>query len=60
MSLTIIGILVSVLGPALVQVGFSEVCANEVVAYVPVLVGGMIAWYGRIRKGDLTALGLRK
>ena len=60
MSLTIIGIIVSVLGTALVQFGFSEGCANEVVAYVPVLVGGITAWYGRIRKGDVTALGLRK
>ena len=60
MSITIIGILVAVAGPILINVGFSETCSNEIVTMAPALVGGLIAWFGRVRKGDITWFGARK
>jgi len=60
MSLTISGIIVSVVGTILAKWGFSETCANELVTNIPLIAGGIMAWIGRWRKGDITALGFRK
>lgn len=60
MSLTIVGVLVSVVGAGLVQFGFTEGCANEIASYIPVLVGGVMSWWGRVRAGDVTLMGIRK
>ncbi|MDP1570822.1 MAG: hypothetical protein Q8L86_12560 [Vicinamibacterales bacterium] len=60
MSLTIFGIFTAVAGTALVQLGFSEVCSNEIIANLPAAVGGAIAYYGRWRQGDVTLFGVRK
>ena len=59
-SLTQSGILVAVVGTLLVNFGFSEVCSNEIITIAPTLVGGVIAWIGRWRKGDITIAGFRK
>ena len=59
MSLTIIGVIVSVVGTGLVQFGFTEGCANEIVAYLPVVIGGIMSWIGRLRAGDVDVLGRR-
>jgi hypothetical protein len=56
-SLTIGGVLVSILGTVLIQVGFSEACTNEVVTMLPVLIGGVMSYVGRFRIGDVDALG---
>jgi hypothetical protein len=59
-SLTIAGVLVSVLGTVLVKVGFSDSCSNEIVQYVPIVIGGVMSWIGRMRVGGLTSLGFKK
>jgi hypothetical protein len=59
-SLTQGGILVAVLGTVLVRFGFTEACSNEIVSVAPLLVGGITAWIGRYRKGDITPLGFKK
>ena len=56
-SLTMSGVLVSVGGLLLVQFGFSEGCANEVITLLPVLAGGVLSWIGRIKAGGVDALG---
>lgn len=58
-SLTYAGILVAVLGPVLVQYGFSEACSGEISNVAVAAVGGLIAAYGRYRVGGITALGKR-
>ena len=59
-SLTIGGVLVSVLGTVLVNVGFSDSCSNEIVTMLPVLVGGVMSYWGKMRNGDVTPLGFKK
>lgn len=59
-SLTQAGILVAVVGTLLVHFGFSEACSNEIITITPTIVGGITAWIGRARKGDLTLGGFRK
>ncbi|QGH73108.1 MAG: hypothetical protein [Podoviridae sp. ctviO18] len=59
-SLTNGGILVMVVGQLLMKFGFSEVCSNELITNAPLLVGGLMAWIGRVRKGDVNFLGVRK
>lgn len=54
------GILVSVVGAGLVHLGFSEGCTSEMLAYLPVIVGGIVSYIGRVRMGDVTMLGIRK
>lgn len=58
-SLTIGGIFVSVAGTFLVQ-WFTPSCAGEIADKIPLLIGAGMAWYGRVRLGDVTALGARK
>lgn len=60
MSLTISGVAVSVLGSLLVSFGFSESCSSEIVTLLPVLAGGVMSYIGRVRMGDVTALGFKK
>lgn len=60
MSLTITGILISVVGTILTRSGFSEICSNEIIANAPLIAGGILAWWGRVRKGDVNLLGIRK
>lgn len=59
-SLTQSGILVAVIGTVLVNVGFSETCSSELIAVLPSLIGGVVAWYGRYRHKDVTLAGFKK
>lgn len=59
-SLTQGGVLVSIIGTGLVYFGFSEQCSNELITVLPVLIGGVMSWIGRARKGDINALGFKK
>lgn len=59
-SITMAGIIVAVGVPVLVKFGFSESCSNELVNYVIPLVGGAIAWFGRMRAGGVTVGGFKK
>ena len=59
-SLTMGGILVSVIGTLLVQYGFSETCANELIQNVPLAIGAVMAWIGRVRAGGVNAVGFKK
>ena len=56
-SLTIGGVVVSILGTILVQVGFSEACTNEIVTMLPVVVGGVMSYVGRYRNGGVDVFG---
>ena len=60
MSLTIVGIIISLVGTALVKFGFSETCTNEIITNAPLVIGGLIAWIGRVRQGDVNILGVKK
>lgn len=63
-SLTIGGIIVAVGGSLLVQFGFTDGCSSEILAKImpllPVVVGGGMSYVGRVRMGDVTALGFKK
>jgi hypothetical protein len=59
-SLTQGGVLVSIIGTGLVYFGFSEQCSNELIQIAPVVIGGLMSWIGRMRKGDVDALGFKK
>ena len=59
-SLTISGIIIAVAGTILTKVGFSDICSNEIISNAPLVIGGVIAWVGRVRKGDINMLGFRK
>ena len=62
-SLTTGGLLIAVLGAVFVQLGFSDVCSNQIInVIVPIL--GMIpgigiAQYGRVRAGGINFIGVR-
>lgn len=56
-SLTIAGVVVSIAGTVLVNVGFSESCTNEIITMAPVLVGGIMSYIGRMRMGGVDSLG---
>lgn len=60
MSLTISGVFVSVIGTLLVKYGFTEACSSEIITNVPLIAGGLMAYIGRIRKGDVNLFGVRK
>lgn len=57
-SLTQGGILVAVVGTLLTQY-FSEACANELIQNIPLLIGGVVAWIGRIKAGGVNWLGVK-
>lgn len=59
MSITMIGVFISLAGTLLLKLGFSEVCSQEVITLAPAIVGGVIAWYGRYRMGTITVFGTR-
>ena len=59
-SLTMSGILVSVIGTAVMQLGFSESCTNELVQNVPLIIGSALAWVGRIKAGNVTVAGFKQ
>ena len=60
-SLTQGGVLLAVVGTILVQyVGLTESCSTELLDKAPLLIGGIMAWVGRYRLGDVTALGFKK
>ncbi len=59
-SFTMGGLVVAVALPLLVQLGFSEQCGGEIMAILPTLPGIAMAWYGRMRQGDVTPLGVKK
>lgn len=58
-STTLAGVLVSVLGSLFVSWGFSEACSSEIVAWVPVILGGAISWFGRVKAGGVNVLGFK-
>lgn len=58
-SLTAGGILISVIGTLLAKYGFSESCSNEIVTNVPLIVGGLMAWIGRVRAGGVSIFGFK-
>ena len=57
------GILIVVVGTLLAN-HFSEDCATEitqkVVEWAPIVVGGITAWIGRFRKGDVSLAGFKR
>ena len=59
-SVTLAGILVAVAVPTLIKLGFGDDCANQIVNYVIPLIGGAIAWFGRVRAGGVGWNGLKK
>src|SRR3990167_8034091 len=58
-SLTQGGILVAVAGTLLTQY-FSEGCSKELTTNIPLIIGAVVAWVGRYRKGDITFAGFKK
>ena len=58
-SLTFTGVLISVVGTFLTDFGFSEVCSNEIVGILPVIIGGAVALVGRVRAGGVNLLGFK-
>ena len=58
-SMTAGGILIAVLGTLLTRFGFSDICSNEIIANAPLLIGGIIAWIGRLRHGDINLAGFK-
>lgn len=59
-SVTITGLVVILLTTVLTDMGFSEDCAGEITAKIPVLLGVLAAWIGRARLGDIHWYGVRK
>lgn len=59
-STTIIGIIVMVAGTLLVDYGFSQECATEITDKIPLLVGAIIAWFGRYNAGGINVFGAKK
>lgn len=58
-SVTLAGVLVAVVVPMFAKLGFSESCSGELVNYVIPLIGGAIAWYGRVRSGGVSVTGFK-
>lgn len=57
-SVTISGILIMVVGSFLVDyVGLTEKCGSEIANKVPLLIGGVLAWYGRWKAGGISLGG---
>jgi len=50
---------VSVIGTAVMQLGFSESCTNELVQNVPLIVGSALAWVGRLKAGGVSVAGFK-
>lgn len=58
-SLTIAGLIGAIALPLLVNLGFTDGCASELITFLTPLPGIVIAWIGRVRQGDITALGTK-
>ena len=58
-SLTQGGILFAIIGTLLMKYGFSEVCSDEIVTNLPMFIGGVVAWWGRVRAGGVNMLGVK-
>ena len=56
-SLTFGGLLVGIVGPLLIEWGFTESCANEVTSLAMPVVGLLMAWIGRVRAGGVNWWG---
>lgn len=56
MSLTLQGVLVIVLGFVIDNAEIANALATDIV----MVVGIVLAWYGRYRQGDIDPLGFRK
>lgn len=59
-SMTMGGIIVMVVGSLLMDYGFTEGCAGEISNQVPLIIGAIVTYIGRMRKGDVTPLGFKK
>jgi len=59
-STTIIGVVVMVAGTFLVDYGFTEGCSNEITTKIPLLLGGVITWFGRFKAGGINAFGVKE
>mgnify|MGYP001600113113 FL=1 len=61
-SLTYVGIIVSVIGFILDQLGvpIDKEQLKNTVAFLLTLVGSLVALYGRFRKGDISVLGVKE
>lgn len=62
MSITISGLIITVISFVVSRYGlpFTEAEINSVVIGLAEVIGIAIAWYGRYRQGDITALGTKK
>lgn len=64
MSSTIIGLVIAIAGTILVQFGFTDVCAGEITTKIasilPLIIGGGMAWRGRVKAGGVSWLGIRQ
>ena len=62
-SMTMGGILLSAVGVIVAQFGFSEACGSELTAKLVDLLlplpGLLMAWWGRMRMGGVTILGVK-
>lgn len=64
-SLVIAGLITTVGGTILVNTfGLSDLCSNELTAkaveWLPMGIGSIMAYIGRVRQGDITAAGFKK
>lgn len=57
-SLTASGLIVAVAGTFLTQ-WFSESCTNELITNAPLLIGGIVAWVGRVKAGGVNWFGAK-
>ena len=64
MSKTILGLIVALVLPVLVKLGFSEACAGEVTSillpFLSAIPGIALAWWGRYRMGGINVIGTKK
>lgn len=64
MSQKALAIIVMVGGTVLVGWGFSESCSTEITSklaqYIPLVGGGIWAWFNNVKTGSMTLGGLKK
>ena len=58
-SITMAGIIVMVAGTFLAQF-FTEGCATEIADKLPLVIGAVVAWVGRMRAGGVDMFGAKK
>lgn len=59
-SLTLGGVLVALGGTLLLKLGFSDTCSNEIITNIPLVVGSVMTWIGRVRQGDVNIFGFKE